>query len=762
MSGHPRPRSGWAIAWRIALAFAVMACAALLFLGGRHVVRTWNPPKPVLIAFSHSLSGPLAMVGKEALVATQMYIDDVNAGGGIDGHPLELRIFDDQSQASVARDNVRAILESPALAVLGHSAGDTSFAAGPAYQAGHIPVVTGVASNDEVTETNPYYFRTLTANSAQAKFLAQYIHIAILRPGGAFAQTPDIHLITSDDRFGRDFRAGFEAGNAGPAGLSLAVETGAGLDASASAVADELAQQTQTRIIVLGLAAETMPAVLKAIRRRGIQSMIILASAGASDAFAMQFQNEAEEKDSPGFFTANSFAIAPMIMDNIGLFGQGLAARYHDKTGLRASWFAGSAQNAVRMLVISMRDAQISNSTDTKALQREKIRAALADIDRPGNAVTGVDGKMWFDNRHDMPRPLRYGYFREGRFLSAPLQLIELRNKELVNIRREMEAGHLVQVDDRFFWLQRLVATGIDLTHVSSIDIKTGTFNAEFYFWLRYDAGDDLPSEVEFSDFSGNFDPARPLQSVTENGIAYRLWRLRGDFKADYNLHDYPFDTQALVIRLRNRGQPRELISYAIDTFGLKLDTAGKSATSNEAFRDLQLWKVIAVRPFAEGFTIPSTLGNPTLFATANRTEYGGFTLAIVVERKAVAFMGKGLLPLFLLTLVVAATLYFPASLAKERATIPVTGILTSAVLLISATNQLPPLGYTVALEYIFYAYFLLCLAAMITGLAAETARNRGHGHLVKRIDLSGRAAYILVIASTVCAFYWQYGQSGG
>jgi hypothetical protein len=91
-----------------------------------------------------------------------------------------------------------------------------------------------------------------------------------------------------------------------------------------------------------------------------------------------------------------------------------------------------------------------------------------------------------------------------------------------------------------------------------------------------------------------------------------------------------------------------------------------------------------------------------------------------------------------------------------------VTGILTSAVLLISATNQLPPLGYTVALEYIYYAFFLLCLAAMITGLVAETMRNRGSGHLVKVADMIGRAVYVLVIAGTIGIFYWKFGQSGG
>jgi len=41
----------------------------------------------------------------------------------------------------------------------------------------------------------------------------------------------------------------------------------------------------------------------------------------------------------------------------------------------------------------------------------------------------------------------------------------------------------------------------------------------------------------------GAFDPAQPVQTGQEDGLNYRLYRINGDFKARYELHDYPFDT---------------------------------------------------------------------------------------------------------------------------------------------------------------------------------------------------------------------------
>jgi hypothetical protein len=335
---------------------------------------------------------------------------------------------------------------------------------------------------------------------------------------------------------------------------------------------------------------------------------------------------------------------------------------------------------------------------------------------------------------------------------------VPVKDRDLVDIDHEIMLGHMVQIGDQFFWLQRVVATGIDLARLDRVDTKEGTFHADFYFWMRYAHGDTLPTEVEFADFSGTFDPAHPLRSSVEEGIDYRVWRVSGTFKGNFNLHAYPFDTQALVIRLRNREHPREQIAYAIDTSGLTLDPSGRSIGNPEAFSDLQLWRVVVVAPFVASSSIQSTLGEPALFGTSNRTEYGGFSLAVVVQRNVVAFMIKALLPLFLLMLVVFATLFFPPSLAKERLTIPVTGILTSAVLLISITNQLPPLGYTVALEYIFYVFFSLCLLAMVIGLLSEVLRNKTfHKHVV-RIDLFGRVAYVTVVAVTIGVYLWKYG----
>jgi branched-chain amino acid transport system substrate-binding protein len=56
--------------------------------------------KPFTIGFSMNLTGPLAPNGKAALMASQIWEEDINAKGGLLGRPVKLVYYDDQSNPS--------------------------------------------------------------------------------------------------------------------------------------------------------------------------------------------------------------------------------------------------------------------------------------------------------------------------------------------------------------------------------------------------------------------------------------------------------------------------------------------------------------------------------------------------------------------------------------------------------------------------------------------------------------------------------------
>ena len=56
--------------------------------------------EPIRLGFSVALTGGVAAIGKQVLIALQIWKDDVNAKGGLLGRPVELVYYDDQSNPS--------------------------------------------------------------------------------------------------------------------------------------------------------------------------------------------------------------------------------------------------------------------------------------------------------------------------------------------------------------------------------------------------------------------------------------------------------------------------------------------------------------------------------------------------------------------------------------------------------------------------------------------------------------------------------------
>jgi hypothetical protein len=450
-----------------------------------------------------------------------------------------------------------------------------------------------------------------------------------------------------------------------------------------------------------------------------------------------------------------------VIFDSAGAEGQAFSTAYMKEAGRPPGWIAAGAYGAARLLVEALRRAQIENRPETREADRERVRAELAKIDSPDRAVAGLAGPLYFDSRRDMPRPVRIGYFRLGRFITAPEQLVLVQQPELIDLREEIKNGHVVSAGDRHYWRQRVVYTGLDINRVNRVDVREGTFNVDFYLWMRFGGDGDAPTRVEFPALLEReaFDAKRPLETGLEDGLQYRLYRIIGDFKANYDLHDYPFDVQQLVLRFQNTAQRRELIAYVLDSFGLRLaDDKSATADDSNAYAGLPLWHFHQLRYFVDTFSSSSTLGKASLFGTKVKTDFAGMNVTIVLRRDFGIFVLKLLLPLLLLVLVVYATLFFPETLFRERISIPVTSILTSAVLLIAINGQLGDVGYTVAIEIIFYVFFGLCLMTMLAGFMHERLRILGRPQLAAVLDRSAQVLYPAAVIALLVLFYVQYG----
>lgn len=83
---------------RIRIAFAGLVALALAAL----VPAPVKAADPIKVGFSMALTGGTAGIGKQILVALEIWRDDVNAKGGLLGRPVELVYYDDQGNPANA------------------------------------------------------------------------------------------------------------------------------------------------------------------------------------------------------------------------------------------------------------------------------------------------------------------------------------------------------------------------------------------------------------------------------------------------------------------------------------------------------------------------------------------------------------------------------------------------------------------------------------------------------------------------------------
>lgn len=744
----------WNRGWRTRIAI-LSICAVLIgtaaFLANRFVI----PREPLHIAVAMNLTGESSeSYGKEALRAVQLCIDAVNQAGGVHGRPVRLDVYDDEANVGTARTVAGQIGRSRALLVLGHLVSTNSGVASPTYRAYSIPAIAPFEVANSVTQSNPYYFRTVYDNTLQGQFAAQYVYHIFKK------QT--VSVIYSADPMGVSLTEAFNKGFAGQVLNKWGWSPRTDLHhEELHAIVEQLAAGPKPDVVFLPLVDADSSQAVMAIRARGLTMPILVSHGSGMPHYVEYFKGTEQERRQPGFFTKNLYLLAPMLFDSAGEDAQAYAEQFWKHYAAEPSWVGALTYDATRLAVKVLEDVNPRNTEASRDQDRERIRERLARFDRPETAAAGISGPIYFNHNRSVPRPVRVGEYVGDRLITAPEQLTNVASLDTVDVAKELAAGNLIQLKDRYMWRQRVVYTGLYLNELRSLDFPKSIFLADFYLWLRY-TGDDSALAFDFPEaVNSRFNPDKPQKQGVLSGLQYRLYRLEQEMRANYDLHDYPFDIQRLPIRIRNTRLPREQLVYTVDMLGGG-GPGGMTVAAPRAVGGLPSWALLAVRPFQESFVSQSALGDERLVKAASRLEYSGVTIAILLKRNARAFLVKSLLPLLLLGLILFMTLFLPSTFTKERMAAATTAILTAVVLLTGLRGQTGEVGYTVAIEYGFYVFFGLCMCVIGGNMLTERLHTRNRSAVAIQLQMATRAIFIAGVLMTVLVYWFLFGRHAG
>jgi len=142
----------------------------LLFLAGCN-----RQQSSIKIGLAINLSGRGGNAGEHIRDGALLAIEEINNSGGINGHPLELLIRDDQNSIKGIREADQSLIDENVVAIIGHSTSSNTLISYPVVTSKNTLLISPYAATDKLTGKDDLFFRTQVSCDLYGKKAAKLV-----------------------------------------------------------------------------------------------------------------------------------------------------------------------------------------------------------------------------------------------------------------------------------------------------------------------------------------------------------------------------------------------------------------------------------------------------------------------------------------------------------------------------------------------------------------------------------------------------------
>jgi branched-chain amino acid transport system substrate-binding protein len=158
----------------------IIAAIISIFMAGLMVGAYAAGPDAIRIGVNAPLTGDIPKVGEGTKYAAQMWLEDVDAAGGIQvggkKYEVELIIEDNESKAeSAVKVNTKLITEDDVLAIVGPQSSKQAIPAGGKANELGTPMISPWSTNPDTTKDRPFVFRGCFLDPFQGPVVANFV-----------------------------------------------------------------------------------------------------------------------------------------------------------------------------------------------------------------------------------------------------------------------------------------------------------------------------------------------------------------------------------------------------------------------------------------------------------------------------------------------------------------------------------------------------------------------------------------------------------
>jgi branched-chain amino acid transport system substrate-binding protein len=290
-------------------------------------------PSPIPLGLTTALTGNVALLGVQARSGVEFAVDEINAGGGINGKKLALATEDTGSSSTDALNAMNRIIEGKPLVIFGSMISPHVFAQTEVVTKSETPFVVGATNAKVTAQGSKWLFRTHVHDGQLADLIPEYLVKTLqkTKPG----------IIAVADDFGLGASRGIQASLTKLNATAVAVTSYAPSDKDMSAQLLEIKDKGADSLILFGRPAD-LTLVIKQMNDLGIK----LTAIGNSSIVAQTALNNLTAAEADGAYAIGGMipqtSTDPKVLD--------WAKRVQDKYKVPPDNFAVSYYDSVYLL----------------------------------------------------------------------------------------------------------------------------------------------------------------------------------------------------------------------------------------------------------------------------------------------------------------------------------------------------------------------------------------------------------------------------
>jgi branched-chain amino acid transport system substrate-binding protein len=337
----------------------------------------------IKIGFNAPLTGFAAADGNSALVGARLAVEQVNAGGGINGDDIELVVYDDQASPKEAAPlAVKMTTQDEVTAGISGSYSGSTRAAATIFQENSVPYISAYAVHPDITRAGDYVFRTSFMGEVQGRAGAKLI--------GDVMGLKRVALITLNNDFGKSLATGFKE-KAADFGIEITGEYEYSIkDREFGPIVSKVRSDGPDAIYASGYFFTAGPLV-RQIRAAGIAAPVI-----GQEGYDSQKFIEIAGSDAEGVIITTS-----LDRDSENPITQAFIRGFEDKAGYPTDMVAASAHTAVLVMAEALKTAGAGD--------RAALRDAIA-----GSSVDASTGHISFNALGEVKKDVQIQVVKDG------------------------------------------------------------------------------------------------------------------------------------------------------------------------------------------------------------------------------------------------------------------------------------------------------------------------------------------------------------